>query len=180
MGSINVFPLGMVLGNCVAWASYSLLISNPYIFWSNAPGVLIGLFMISSGLMYGSDTQRSLLETMLLIMATIFLGVGFCVSMVLLAAEDKQNLMVLVANGFVMVFYSAPLSTLGNVLSTRSAASINGSMSLASLLNSALWTAYGSAIGNPGVYCPNAIGVVLSIVQLGLIAAFGSGKNDAL
>ena len=50
-------------------------------------------------------------------------------------------------------------------------------MSLMSLINCILWSAYGFEINNPGVYLPNVIGFILSSVQLFLIGVFTEARK---
>ena len=42
-----------------------------------------------------------------------------------------------------LVFYSAPLSALAEVVRTRSSAALNPPLALMSIVNGALWSAYG-------------------------------------
>jgi solute carrier family 50 protein (sugar transporter) len=116
----------MILGNCTAWVAYGLYISNPYIFWSNAPGVLVGLFMFSSGIQLGSSIQRDLLERLAIAMGSTLLLTGYAISMVLETRSECETLGIIVANAFTLAFFGSPLSTLGAVLATRNASSING------------------------------------------------------
>jgi hypothetical protein len=90
----------MVLGNCVAWVIYGLYTANPYVFLSNGPGVLVGLYMFSTGMQLGSPAQRKQLETLVLGMGTTLVASGYCMSMVVKSPEAAANLAVLVANIF--------------------------------------------------------------------------------
>ena len=50
-------------------------------------------------------------------------------------------------------------------------------MSLMSLINCILWSAYGFEINNPGVYLPNVIGFILSAIQISLIVIFTEARK---
>ncbi|KAH6579315.1 hypothetical protein BASA60_003329 [Batrachochytrium salamandrivorans] len=72
-----------------------------------------------------------------------------------------------------------PLSDLANVIRSRDASTINPVLAFCSLLNGSLWTGYGFAISDPFVWGPNIVGVVLTLVQLGLIVVFRGNKPVA-
>ena len=72
--------------------------------------------------------------------------------------------------------FSGPLASIQAVIRDKSAASIPFAFTLASTANCTLWTSYGAlVIHDPFVYGPNGLGLVASIVQLGLLARFGTG-----
>jgi len=60
------------------------------------------------------------------------------------------------------------------VFRTRSAASLYAPLCGMNLLNGLLWTAYGSATGQPFVYGPNAFGAALALFQVALCCLFRS------
>ena len=162
----------MIVGNCAAWLIYGLLVSNPYIVLSNAPGLLCGLFMVLSGASIGNAAQRKLLERLVLGMSFGLICSGGVISFGGLTAEGAATLAVTVANVFTFAFYAAPLAGLSQVLKARSSASMVLPMIVASWLNAALWTVYGLAISNLGVWLPNSFGVFLATLQLAIFAAF--------
>ena len=64
------------------------------------------------------------------------------------------------------------------MLRDRSAASLPLAFTLASTANCTLWTSYGALIiHDPFVYGPNGVGLGFSLVQLALIARFGTGAK---
>lgn len=172
LGNLNVAPFAMIVGNCAAWLIYGLLVSNPYIVLSNAPGLLCGLFMVLSGASIGNAAQRKLLERLVLGMSFGLICSGGVISFGGLTAEGAATLAVTVANVFTFAFYAAPLAGLSQVLKARSSASMVLPMIVASWLNAALWTVYGLAISNLGVWLPNSFGVFLATLQLAIFAAF--------
>ncbi|GFH16846.1 bidirectional sugar transporter SWEET, partial [Haematococcus lacustris] len=76
------------------------------------------------------------------------------------------------AVGVLLLYYSAPLSTLAEVLRTRSAASLHAPLSAMSCVNGSLWVAYGLAVGDAFIWAPNAVGAVFGALQLLLLAIF--------
>ena len=77
-----------------------------------------------------------------------------------------------VANGLLLLYYAAPLSTLAKVVRQKSSASINAPLSFMSVVNGGLWTSYGLAVSDGYIWVPNFVGVVLSSVQLALCGVF--------
>ena len=70
------------------------------------------------------------------------------------------------------VYYTAPLSTVYNVIRTRNASSLFWPLSTMNIINGTLWAAYGIAITDYFIWVPNAIGAVMAAVTLVLIWAF--------
>ena len=71
LGDLNPTPWALMLGNCLGWTSYGILVSNWFIFWANYPGFLIACWLNLGAvkLMYASHhkeaTRRSLVEYLL-------------------------------------------------------------------------------------------------------------------
>lgn len=68
LGDLNPTPWAFMLGNCLGWTTYGILISNWFVFWANYPGFLIACWLNLGAvkLMYAShhkeETRRSLVE----------------------------------------------------------------------------------------------------------------------
>jgi solute carrier family 50 protein (sugar transporter) len=45
LGHLNPTPWAIMTGNCVGWITYSYLIQNQFIFWANAPGLIISVWL---------------------------------------------------------------------------------------------------------------------------------------
>lgn len=50
LGALNPLPFAMVLGNCVGWTSYGLLVHDQYLVAGNLPGIFVGLWMYATAL----------------------------------------------------------------------------------------------------------------------------------
>ncbi|KAJ8602038.1 hypothetical protein CTAYLR_002736 [Chrysophaeum taylorii] len=172
LGDLNPLPWAFTLVNCLAWLHYAFVVRNKYAFFSNALGVLLGLFYTMTGMAYGSKSQRSQLEAVAVGFSLATLVASFCSCFVLETLEARRALAGLLANAILVIFYAAPLSTLGKVLETKSAASIYAPLSALNTLNGALWVAYGIAIGDYFIAAPNAAGLALGLVQLACKAIF--------
>ena len=178
LNGTNPLPYPLIMANALAWLLYALLVHNQFIFWSNIAGWLLGLYFTTHMYSIVSQNtspvlQRSLM--LLLLGANGFVFFGAFLAFLLLAdtttsatapTESQKNAMGYVAITVLILFYSSPLSTLMEVVRNRDASSFQWSLSLTCLVNALLWTAYGSAIQDVFVSGPNAIGVVVALIQI--------------
>mmetsp|Transcript_37545 Transcript_37545/g.120455 ORF Transcript_37545/g.120455 Transcript_37545/m.120455 type:complete len:262 (-) Transcript_37545:531-1316(-) len=172
LGDLNPVPWAFIVANCLAWLHYSYAVSNPYAFFSNCFGAVLGLFYVTTGVALGTDAQRKSLERIVLFFAAVHLATSFFSTFWLSTVAQRQLLTGYVANVILVIFYGAPLSTLAQVLKTKSAASIYAPLSLLSGINGALWVTYGLAVNDLFIAVPNAAGLLLSLVQLSFKAIF--------
>ena len=168
----NVIPYAMMLNNALVWIIYSLLLRNNYIFSTNLLGWLLSLYyfvqMFSLAMHLGqhSDIQW-MLRLLLSGQGLIMLG-----SYAAFIATDnsqpllQQNILGTTAIILLILFYSSPLTTLYHVIKSKDASSFNYPFSLTCLINALLWTIYGLSIQDIFVYGPNAIGIIVSAVQI--------------
>ncbi|KAF6005465.1 hypothetical protein F1559_005069 [Cyanidiococcus yangmingshanensis] len=47
LGVVNPLPYPLMLGNAIAWISYGFVESDYFVFWSNAPGMVLCLFYVA-------------------------------------------------------------------------------------------------------------------------------------
>ncbi|KXS17721.1 hypothetical protein M427DRAFT_54321 [Gonapodya prolifera JEL478] len=181
LADFNPIPLGFIVTNALSWILYSLLVRNFYIFWSNVSGFCLGLYYIVSAL--GARdvpaSARSLVTTVFTAGPFLIL-IGFHVAFLVVNPDDPDKARSLggwICVAALLAFYTSPLSTLHHVLLTRDASSFSYPLSLACVLNGALWTVYGLVIGDGFVWAPNAVGAVVGVVQVGLLVVFGRGEG---
>lgn len=175
LGDLNPVPWAMILANCVAWLHYGFLQGNPYIFWSNALGSLLGLFYTMTGMALGDAAQRQQMENIALGFSAVHVLASYFSALKLKSAHAKQLLAGYIANAIVILYYAAPLSTMAAVLESKSASSIHGPLVAVNGANGALWLVYGLTIGDPFVWVPNGTGSLLAGLQLALKAFYGDG-----
>jgi len=89
-----------------------------------------------------------------------------------LSDVERANLIGIVVNVNLVVFYGAPLSTIKNVLRSRNSVSIHRKTLATGFLNSFFWLAYGIALMDMVILVPNASGFLLSVIQIILCIAF--------
>ena len=80
-----------------------------------------------------------------------------------------------VAVAMLVCYYSAPLSAMYAVFTTRSANSLNFPLCIASTINGVLWMGYGLARRDMFLAVPNAIGAAFGLFQLACILVFRGG-----
>ena len=170
IGDLNAVPLVCIVGNCAAWLGYSFATKNGYIFASNLPGLLLGLFYTMTAVKYAPDAARKSIEKLLIGYAGIIGAGGFAAATGIFGSA--QAVFGMLANALLVLYYSAPLSTLAKVISTRSAASLHAPLCFMNGFNGLMWTAYGLAVADPFVWAINGLGAVLAAVQLMLVGVF--------
>jgi solute carrier family 50 protein (sugar transporter) len=71
-----------------------------------------------------------------------------------------------------LLFYASPLSTVVEVVRSRSSDSLHLPLSVMNIVNGSLWLVYGLAITDYFIAVPNGVGALLGVVYCALICAF--------
>ena len=71
LGTLNPVPWAFILANCVGWLHYSFVTNNKYVFWSNAPGAVLGTFFTLTAVGLGTADQRRQIETVVVCSAGV-------------------------------------------------------------------------------------------------------------
>eukprot|EP00977_Amphora_coffeiformis_P013223 scaffold3408_cov129-Amphora_coffeaeformis.AAC.18 len=176
--NLNPLPISFMAIVSSSWLVYGLMINDLYVALSNVPGAILSvsyaifLLPVLGNSAWGDDSQKSKRE--LRRMQTVLLG-GAGVSFTLwtwlrffsnMTSTAAAAILGSWASIFTVVLFGSPLITLQKVLRTRNSASILFRLAWAQTTNAALWTAYGMVKNQPFVYAPNAIGLVLGLIQL--------------
>jgi uncharacterized protein with PQ loop repeat len=99
------------------------------------------------------------------------------VGLVLNGGGVSDSLVGTLAVIFSIAYYAAPLSTMARVIRKKDASSLYLPLVLVNLLNAVLWFVYGLAgINDIYVWLPNVIGIVLALLQVGLVIRYGSSS----
>ncbi|KAJ9525303.1 sugar efflux transporter for intercellular exchange-domain-containing protein [Haematococcus lacustris] len=172
LGDLNPLPLVAIIANCMVWLIYGSFTRDIYVVSANQPGLLLGVYMTASTLGVAGPQMRDLMLRALMFFATLISVTS--VSICLWISDPAQQVQAAgyQAVGVLLLYYSAPLSTLAEVLRTRSAASLHAPLSAMSCVNGSLWVAYGLAVGDAFIWAPNAVGAVFGALQLLLLAIF--------
>lgn len=62
LGKLNPTPWAVMIGNCTGWVTYSYLIQNQFVFWANAPGFILSIWlnMAAAKLQYSDRMVHSM------------------------------------------------------------------------------------------------------------------------
>lgn len=114
--------------------------------------------------------DRKVLMLVLFMTGQVVIMMSAYVANIVLAADPLAGKLVMGTASIVILimFYAAPMSQLMQVVQSRNAASFAWPLLLACMINALLWTGYGYyglASPDPFVWCPNAVGVLVSVIQ---------------
>lgn len=197
LGSLNPLPFVAIFNNCVlcvtrtssrrsvrptdppplaSWLAYACYKGDPFVFFSNSQGVVLGVWCTLSCLPLADAKQRRSLERGFTAVTCLLVCVAFGAGMALDTGAAEQ----LVGNTACVAavcFYLVPLSTLREVVRTRNASSLSLPLCLASLANASMWTVYGAAVKDASILTPNVPGILAGITQLAMLARYGRGGS---
>ncbi|WZN61872.1 bidirectional sugar transporter SWEET [Chloropicon roscoffensis] len=179
LGSLNPVPWPAITGNCMAWIGYSYYKRDWFVYAANQPGFIMGVFYSLTAIGLAKRDTRDVLVYIFLALCLLLPSVAVVLNLGLgdhADQETKSFVWGLLCNAILVVYYSAPLSTLVQVVKTKSAESLHWPSCTMNLINGTCWVAYGFAIQDYFILSPNVAGVFLSIVQLTLVAVYKS--ND--
>lgn len=191
IGTLNPFPFLMTVFNCIAWIIYSCLKKDIFIFLANASGLVLGLFYsLTCITILSKKTEQeefselyTRIEAMLLFAFFFWSTIGFVCATSFSGfdnqVEQMSALVGTLGSSFAIAYYTAPLSTMAEIIQKRDSSSLMLSMTAINLINATMWTLYGTALGDINVWGPNIIGMVLSSLQLILIFIFPKKANAA-
>ena len=177
---LNPLPIALMSVVTTSWLAYGLAIQDFYVALSNLPGALLSLSYVigilpvmqvaHSGTAGRSANRRELraVQILLALGATSSLTLWTALRFSGAPLATAKTVLGLFASTFTVMLFGSPLSTVRTVVKQRNSASILGSLTVAQIINSSLWTAYGVTLRQIFVWAPNGIGLVLGLMQLAL------------
>jgi solute carrier family 50 protein (sugar transporter) len=181
IGNLNPLPLTFMAITSVAWLAYGLVAQDPFVALSNILGSIasIGYVVGLLPLMQGNDGSNSTLrrnQGVLLGGASLSLCLWTYLALSKMELWKMAKALGLFASSLFLMFSASPLSSIGSVVSNRDASSILAPLTIAQVVNTGLWSAYGLAIGDVFVWSPNMAGLGLGLMQLLLKIVFPGKK----
>jgi len=189
-GPLSILPVLMLFVNGYMWCMYAYLVGNFFpLFAICVFGCVTCLFFI--GIYYRWSTERKKLQTMFVI-AFVFLAAWTAYVIVATAGVTGQTddgiskilgYMCVAVN---IGVYASPLDVMKTVVKTKNAEALPISLCTMNLINGSLWVVFGAVTADYFVLTPNALGAVLSAVQVGLYvkyrpaAAVGAMGDDVM
>ncbi|KAJ3296842.1 hypothetical protein HK104_001132 [Borealophlyctis nickersoniae] len=146
------------------------LTKNVYIFTPNVLGHLLGLYYVLLTLPYTEPRTHRQTYIIMIVCYTLIYAAGM-VAVMTSPEVGKPVVGSLVVVIVVFVFWS-PLMGVADVVRRRDSRGMHGGLAFASAVKGVLWGVYGFAIQDYFVAIPNAIGALLSFLQIGLLLAF--------
>ena len=174
LGDLNPIPLALMAVASMCWLVYGLSIRNPFVALSNLPGCVAAIWYSTAVLPLLKGSQLKTMQNTVVALSAMVVSLWTYLSLSNTPIAQVQSMLGLFASGLFIVLSGSPLSTIKTVLSTRNAGSILSSLTIAQVTNTALWSAYGFAIGDKFVYGPNLAGLGFGLVQLVLKLLFAS------
>ncbi|KAJ1450137.1 hypothetical protein M885DRAFT_64950 [Pelagophyceae sp. CCMP2097] len=157
LGALNCAQYHFMVGNTLGWLVYAFLVGDQWVFWSNFPGLLIGVWLCLKTVELADDGLVGWL---------CFWGLFSFASMFYLPRADAASYCGYTVCAVLFCFYTAPLSMMGTIIKQRDSSSLYAPMSAICLACSALWMVYGLVVDDVFIWGPNVVGCVLSILQL--------------
>ena len=168
IGDLNPDAFPPIVSSCFGWLLYGAATKDEWIFWSSFPGLLIGVFLcLEASALCESPTAKYRLIFALEFWVFFWMLVSWA-AIFIISPGFMHTFLGICATVGLVVMYAAPLSTLKKVLVTWDSSSLYWPSCLMAVVCSSLWAAYGLAIGDAFVWVPNAAGLLLSSVQLGI------------
>jgi uncharacterized protein with PQ loop repeat len=165
------------------------LLQDEWIFFANAPGLLLSTFYILSAVtaLSAVASQRNI-RTSNALQLYFVAGIAFWVLVGVYCAktytgehgrEKSASIIGAYSSTFCILYYAAPLSTAMEAIERRDARSLHMPMIAVNLVNSSLWFTYGYiAIHQYQIWLPNIVGAILALSQLVLLS-FLSNRGGA-
>lgn len=192
LGVLNPKPWGYMTGNCFGWLVYAYYSRDPFVLASNIPGILVSLWLNSgaSKLQYYTEVENRIVsgdttdnstksaiiltpqDKLLLGVLSTWISIIVCVGWFRIANGNEKEVIGILVNINLLIFYGAPLQTLKIVLQEKTSDSIHTPTMILNCTNAGFWGAYGIAINNPVIYWPNGIGLILGLSQATLCCVY--------
>lgn len=179
-GLFSILPVLTLLVNAHVWNMYGYLTRNFFpLFTVCTFGCITCLLFIGVYYKFSSAEQRATLHRWFVL--AIVLIVGWTTYVIVATATGRSDDDVGTVLGYFCVaiticVYASPMATVATVLKTKSAASLPLTMCVVNLTNSLLWVVLGVLISDYVVLVSNAVGGVLSFVQVALCWIYRPSK----
>jgi solute carrier family 50 protein (sugar transporter) len=172
-GSLNPIPLTIMAVSSLCWLVYGLSIQDPYVTLSNVPGCIASIWYVVTilPLLKGTSSLKPTQNLVVLLSATT-INLWTYMSLSKKSMSQISHLLGLYASLLFIVLSGSPLSTIKTVVASKNSESILAPLTVAQVVNKALWSMYGAAIGDRFVWGPNAVGLGFGLVQLLLKGIF--------
>lgn len=155
-----------MLGNCMLWGCYGLLIQNSTLILVNSIGLVCSIFYLFTYYHFSMHRQNEIFVQALSICTGALLMV-LIITRYIISPTRSVDFLGFVSSCSSVALFGSPLVKLYHVVRvTKSAAGIPLLQSALGALCSTSWTLYGYLLRDWYMFTPNFLGVLLSFVQL--------------
>ncbi|GMF66644.1 unnamed protein product [Phytophthora fragariaefolia] len=173
----SALPILSMVGNCVAWGLYGLLIEDYFpLVATNIVGLTFSLFYLV--VYYRHEANKGSLRLEILATALVLAGlVAYPFVAVAEGVEEEtaQDIVGFLTVAISAVMFGSPLVLVKRVIEERNTELLPLTMIVAGAVNCVLWLAYGLLRADSFVVVPNAANLLLGAVQLALFCVFPRG-----
>ncbi|ETM38927.1 hypothetical protein PPTG_04534 [Phytophthora nicotianae INRA-310] len=175
-GSVSVLPVVLIFCNCYAWVMYARQVNSiPPLFVAYAVGMLASIAF--GGIYYHWTRDHAHIHK--LYGAAFYILAGYTLYYSLgtsgatnQSSEQVENTLGAVSGLINLALYASPLERIKHVIQTKDASTIPITISAFLLVNGVVWVLHSIVEDDMLVLIPNALGVALCIVQVGLYVVY--------
>ena len=202
LGSLNPTPWAFMTGNTIGWLAYSFITLDLFVFFANAPGLLISIWLNTGAMklqyyeelvrrsssessVEGDDDSISVQtakidccqqlashELKVLQIVSVWVIIISTTSLIPVSKEEMKFIVGVAVNINLIFFYAAPLSTIATVIRTNDSASIHFWTMAMNTANAFFWCVYSLAIQDYYILIPNGLGFLFGLLQVALYQCF--------
>ena len=165
VGQHALLPYVTMFGCATLWLRYGLQLEDYTVIVPNAIGFVISAITILCYIFFSSASQRHSA------LATALLSAGLLSGLVFYGPQSLSS-QGLVASGFSVALFAAPLGQFKEVIVNQDSSSLPFMQIVFGALTAFWWSVYGLCIYNPYMFVPNCAGTALSAIQLMLIRMY--------
>jgi len=167
------------------WLIYGLLVSSVSIMVCNGWGVVVAAYCMMGflGVLGVMETEgrpspvSTRAEATKKSIITFGGSVAFALILAAVASSSESvasTICGLVSAGLSTAMLASPLESIKQIFAVKSAAILSPVTIGAAIVNCALWVLYGLCRSDPFVITPNSLGLLSSVVLMGLVVRFGT------
>lgn len=175
VGVVPHLPFVAAAVNCSMWMTYGFIKPDSTVALVNFVGLCLQMTYIFIYHTY-TDNKYSIRRDFLLALAVVSTVILYYTKFVSDQTSRTTQLGVACNIGSIL-FFASPLSTMAEVIQSKSTDSMSFPLSVMSVLTTASWVLYGLLVSDFFIQFPNGIGLLLSLIQLTLFAVYHKKKK---
>lgn len=175
VGSLPLLPYSSLMINGAIWTAYGVLSQNPALWATYSVAIVLGIVYTWTFLQrcpreadWLPGSRDIHLKLSAIVLGTVA-GLMACLN-----RSDALKVLGLMGVASNILMYLGPLAAIRTIQREKNAKSLPLGFSMAAAGNCSLWVIYGCYLSDPYIIVPSGTGMVLSVVQLALVAYFGA------